>query len=139
MGWIAVLRLHNFYRLTYPATSVCFISPTGTRESLSRVSKRLPVCRSSIFLQTGFVFFVVKSANDFVFSQGIFSDAMSFHLVNEASVADLNSRLDNPVSARNFRPNIIVAGEKLLPYEEDNWDWVKIGDVVFRVLAPCTR
>jgi len=65
---------------------------------------------------------------------------MSFQIINHQSVRDLNWRLEEaPVDPRNFRPNIIVDGEKLLPYEEDHWEWVKIGEVVFRVVSPGTR
>ncbi|KAL0268969.1 UNVERIFIED_CONTAM: hypothetical protein PYX00_010729 [Menopon gallinae] len=69
-----------------------------------------------------------------------FSDAAAYHLISEVSVGELNGRLENEnVSPLNFRPNIVVRGEKLFPFEEDNWDWVKIGDVVFRFLSPCGR
>lgn len=53
---------------------------------------------------------------------------------------ELNSRIsEKDIAALNFRPNLVIKGEKLIPYEEDHWDWIKIGDVVFRYLAPCTR
>jgi uncharacterized protein YcbX len=34
----------------------------------------------------------------------------TFMLVSEASLADLNARLTNQVTMRNFRPNIVVKG-----------------------------
>ena len=33
-------------------------------------------------------------------------------MLSEESVADLNTRLENPVSAKNFRPNIVIKGCK---------------------------
>ncbi|XP_058804398.1 mitochondrial amidoxime-reducing component 1 [Phymastichus coffea] len=68
---------------------------------------------------------------------GAYPDATSYTLENEASIADLNSRIDEPVVPQNFRCNFVVKGAE--PYEEDAWDWVKIGNVYFRNVKPCTR
>ncbi|KAK2584614.1 hypothetical protein KPH14_006964 [Odynerus spinipes] len=68
---------------------------------------------------------------------GAYPDATSYNLINEASVTDLNTRLEEPVTPAIFRPNFVVKGATAL--EEDNWDWVKIGDVIFRNVKPCTR
>ena len=69
----------------------------------------------------------------------MFADLTSAHLLNKKSVDDLNERLkvkDVQVSIHNFRPNIVL---ETTPYAEDEWDWVKIGDVVFQLVKPCTR
>lgn len=50
---------------------------------------------------------------------------------------DLNSRLDEPVTPQQFRMNFVVKGATA--YEEDKWDWVKIGNVILRNIRPCTR
>lgn len=68
---------------------------------------------------------------------GAYPDATSYSLINEASILDLNSRLEESVTPSQFRPNFVVKGAA--PLEEDNWDWVKIGDVIFRNIKPCTR
>lgn len=68
---------------------------------------------------------------------GALHDATSFNLINESSIADLNSKLKKPVTALNFRPNIVIKGPNA--YDEDNWKWVKIGETVFRNVKPCTR
>lgn len=69
---------------------------------------------------------------------GALHDATSFMLLNESSIADLNTRIENPVSVLNFRPNFLVKGPAA--FEEDHWKWVKIGDeVIFRCNKPCTR
>ncbi|XP_033337803.2 mitochondrial amidoxime reducing component 2 [Megalopta genalis] len=68
---------------------------------------------------------------------GAYPDESSYCLMNEASVADLNTRLEEAVNPDQFRPNFVVKGA--LPYEEDGWRWIKIGNVVFKNLMPCTR
>lgn len=78
-------------------------------------------------------FFPLRSSKD----NGAYPDETSYSLINEASLTDLNSRLDEPVSTMNFRMNFTVKGATA--YEEDKWDWVKIGDVIFRNVRPCTR
>ncbi|XP_011868219.1 PREDICTED: mitochondrial amidoxime reducing component 2 [Vollenhovia emeryi] len=68
---------------------------------------------------------------------GAYPDETSYSLINEASIADLNSRLDEPVTSQQFRMNFVVKGATA--YEEDKWDWVKIGNVIMRNVRPCTR
>nr|XP_012232102.1 PREDICTED: mitochondrial amidoxime-reducing component 1 [Linepithema humile] len=68
---------------------------------------------------------------------GAYTDATSYSLVTEASVADLNSRLDETISSQQFRMNIVVKGST--PYEEEKWDWIKIGNLIFKNVKPCTR
>lgn len=71
--------------------------------------------------------------NDFI----SFSDISPIHLISEESLKDLNSKLENPITIDNFRPNIVVSG--LLPYEEDNWSSIKIGDCEFEVTLRTPR
>ncbi|KAF5305929.1 hypothetical protein FQR65_LT07540 [Abscondita terminalis] len=69
---------------------------------------------------------------------GMYSDFTSYLLLNQATVNDLNTRIqDSQVSHRNFRPNILIKGAP--PYAEDNWSWIKIGDVILYTVKPCTR
>ncbi|KOB74492.1 Mo-molybdopterin cofactor sulfurase [Operophtera brumata] len=69
---------------------------------------------------------------------GALPDEVSFNLINEASVEDLNQKLtDSKVSARNFRPNFVLEGAQA--FEEDNYKFVKIGENIFEVIKPCTR
>ncbi|XP_067012648.1 mitochondrial amidoxime-reducing component 1 [Anabrus simplex] len=68
---------------------------------------------------------------------GAFPDASSFNMIVQESVDDLNTRLSKPVTPLSFRPNFVMRGAKA--YEEDSWDYVRIGDVVFRNVKPCTR
>lgn len=69
---------------------------------------------------------------------GALHDATSFMLINEGSIADLNTKIKNPVTPLQFRPNIVIKGPQA--FAEDSWKWVKIGDkTVFRNVKPCTR
>lgn len=73
-------------------------------------------------------------------STGLYSDLTAVLLVNQRSVSDLNKRIgSSSVTIDNFRPNVVVDGPNLEAYAEDNWDWIKIGDVVFRNVKECTR
>jgi uncharacterized protein YcbX len=65
------------------------------------------------------------------------ADAFPFLLISEASLADLNARLEEPVPMGRFRPNLVVRGCK--PFAEDNWRLVRIGSIAFRVVKPCER
>lgn len=66
-----------------------------------------------------------------------FADGYPFLVVSEASLADLNSRLVQPLPMNRFRPNLVVAG--CAAFAEDAWSRVRIGDVVFRNAGPCAR
>ncbi|KZC08049.1 MOSC domain-containing protein 1, mitochondrial [Dufourea novaeangliae] len=69
---------------------------------------------------------------------GLFSDLASYMLMTTASLKTLNEKLEIPVPALQFRPNIVVSAEK--SFEEDNWEWIKIGEkTVIRNVKPCTR
>jgi uncharacterized protein YcbX len=66
-----------------------------------------------------------------------FADGFPLLLISEASLADLNSRLDAPVEMRRFRPNLVVDGNR--PYAEDNWQRIRVGDVEFAGVKNCSR
>lgn len=68
---------------------------------------------------------------------GAFHDATSFMMINESSIDDLNTRVEKSVKPLQFRPNFVVKGPE--PYEEDKWNWVRVGDAIFRNVKPCTR
>ena len=55
----------------------------------------------------------------------------------EGSLADLNSRLVEPVPMNRFRPNFVVSGSD--PFEEDTWKRIRIGSTEFHVVKPCAR
>lgn len=66
-----------------------------------------------------------------------FADGFPFLLANEASLADLNGRLDAPLPMNRFRPNLVVRGAEA--WAEDHWDRVQIGAIQFSVPKPCDR
>lgn len=66
-----------------------------------------------------------------------FADGFPFLLANEASLSDLNGRLANSVGMSRFRPNIVFKGD--IPFQEDGWKRVLIGEVEFAVVKPCSR
>jgi uncharacterized protein len=66
-----------------------------------------------------------------------FADGFAFLLISEASLEDLNTRLEDPLPMNRFRPNFVVRG--CGPYAEDGWSRLRIGSVPFRVAEPCPR
>lgn len=66
-----------------------------------------------------------------------FADSSPLMLLSEASLEDLNARLDTPVGMDRFRPNLVVAGGSA--YQEDRWKQIEIGDLRFRVVKDCIR
>jgi uncharacterized protein YcbX len=66
-----------------------------------------------------------------------FADACPFMILSEASLADLNGRLDTPLPVDRFRPSFVVAGCEA--FAEDMWTRFRIGAVNFRGAGPCTR
>lgn len=66
-----------------------------------------------------------------------FADSFPVHLISQASLDDLNTRLAHPVPMNRFRPNLVISG--CAPYDEDNWRTVQIGNITFRVVKPCSR
>jgi hypothetical protein len=66
-----------------------------------------------------------------------FADGFPFLLATEASLAELNGRLDSPVPMDRFRPNLVVRGGT--PYAEDGWHHLRIGSIAFEACKPCSR
>lgn len=66
-----------------------------------------------------------------------FADAYPFLLIGQASLEDLNRRLDQAVGFERFRPNLIVSGSDA--YAEDLWEHVSIGEVRLKGIKPCKR
>ncbi|KAK4887763.1 hypothetical protein RN001_004034 [Aquatica leii] len=74
------------------------------------------------------------------FAGGMYSDLATVLLLTKSSVTDLEKRIPEAnISLHNFRPNIVVDGDKIKPYDEDNWKWIKIGDVIFQNVMLCNR
>jgi uncharacterized protein YcbX len=69
--------------------------------------------------------------------QTSFADGFAFLLITEASLDDLNSRLEDPLPINRFRPNFVVSGCDA--YAEDEWGRLQIGGIPFRVAEGCPR
>lgn len=69
-----------------------------------------------------------------------FQDAYPLHILNLASVRDVGDKLQKgapPLSARNFRPNIVITGGGA--YEEDCWKRIRIGGYQYYVSCRTVR
>ncbi|OLY93344.1 hypothetical protein SAMN05444008_107149 [Cnuella takakiae] len=66
-----------------------------------------------------------------------FSDGYPFLLISQASLDDLNNRLEQPVPMNRFRPNIVVSGSE--PYAEDGWQHFQINGLNFFGVKLCGR
>jgi len=66
-----------------------------------------------------------------------FADGYPLMLISQAALDALNTRLAQPVPMLRFRPSLVVAGTA--PHAEDDWKRIRVGDVVFDVVKPCTR
>lgn len=66
-----------------------------------------------------------------------FADGYPLLAIGEASLADLNSRLEKDLPMNRFRPNIVINGSKA--FAEDDWRRFTVGDTTFRSTKPCAR
>ena len=85
-----------------------------------------------------------------------FADEGPLSVISQASLDDLNNRLEVPITMNRFRPNIVLTGSQA--FQEDDWntahqgqparmpiqagglgEFVKIGDCEFQVLEGCKR
>lgn len=66
-----------------------------------------------------------------------FPDGFPLLLIGQASLDELNRRMDRPMEMLRFRPNLVVVGSA--PFAEDGWKRIRIGSLAFRVLKPSVR
>ncbi|QSR44134.1 MOSC domain-containing protein [Aeromonas dhakensis] len=66
-----------------------------------------------------------------------FADGYPLLLISQASLEDLNLRSDALHQMSQFRTNLVASGT--LPFEEDGWKRIRIGEVEFLVAKPCSR
>ncbi|KAF9564697.1 hypothetical protein EC968_004445 [Mortierella alpina] len=67
-----------------------------------------------------------------------FADNFPILCLSEESVKEINTHLENPITALNFRPNILIAGVSKA-WEEDTWCIVDIRGVSYYFVCRCTR
>ncbi|KAJ0062832.1 hypothetical protein NL108_008121, partial [Boleophthalmus pectinirostris] len=58
-------------------------------------------------------------------------------ILSEASVKDLSSKLEKPVTVERFRPNVIISDCE--PFDEDSWEEIQIGSVRLKRVMACGR
>lgn len=66
-----------------------------------------------------------------------FADGMPYLIIGQASLDDLNSRLEKPVPMERFRPNFVFSGKE--PFAEDSGEIVHIGRNKFKITKPSAR
>ncbi|MBV72390.1 MAG: MOSC domain-containing protein [Myxococcales bacterium] len=66
-----------------------------------------------------------------------YADGYPLLLTNQSSLADLNTRLMEPVSMDAFRPNVVIKGADA--FAERHWEHVTIGSVSFKSGGECVR
>lgn len=66
-----------------------------------------------------------------------FVDNFGVLVVSQASLDDLNRRMDKPLPVNRFRPNIVVSG--VSAYDEDFFATASAGDVELRFVDLCYR
>ncbi|XP_074025964.1 mitochondrial amidoxime-reducing component 1 [Leptinotarsa decemlineata] len=89
---------------------------------------------------------IFKDEEDY-YQRGISSDSAGLNaflsaimLMTQTSVDDVNGKMKNPpVPVESYRPSILVEDKNLQPFEEDNWEWIRIGNVVMKNVIECLR
>ena len=66
-----------------------------------------------------------------------YADSSPVHLINLKTLEYLNSSLEESVTSRHFRPNIVVDGNEA--FEEDSWALIEINGVRFRLQEQTQR
>ncbi|MES2267162.1 MAG: MOSC N-terminal beta barrel domain-containing protein [Bacteroidota bacterium] len=66
-----------------------------------------------------------------------FADAYPALLIGQASLDDLNTRLEQPLPMNRFRPNIVFTGRA--PYSEDQMNHIRINGVDMYGVKLCAR
>lgn len=66
-----------------------------------------------------------------------FADGYPILIIGQESLNNLNERLEEPVSMKRFRPNIVFSGGEA--HTEDSWKYFTIADVKLVGVKPCAR
>jgi uncharacterized protein YcbX len=73
---------------------------------------------------------------------GTFQDDTAYMLMTQESIAFVNTKVESPVTYKNFRPVILLEGQRE-PFAEDLWTYVRFGDKetgpVLKTTHPCAR
>lgn len=66
-----------------------------------------------------------------------FADGFPYLIIGQASLDELNSRLEVPLPMNRFRPNFVFTGGQA--FEEDTWKQFSINHQPFQGVKPCAR
>ena len=66
-----------------------------------------------------------------------FADGFPLLVTTVESLDALNRELASPIPMARFRPNLVISGA--VPFAEDGWRVLRVGDVTLRLAKPCTR
>jgi len=66
-----------------------------------------------------------------------FSDGFAILVISEASLCDLNARLETPLPMNRFRPNIVITG--IEAFDEDRIEALTAEGIELRLVKACTR
>ncbi len=66
-----------------------------------------------------------------------FADSQPILIVNEASLKELNTRLETPILMERFRANFVV--DSSVAYEEDDWKTFRVSGLNFKITKACGR
>ena len=66
-----------------------------------------------------------------------FADGFPLLVISDASLCDLNSKLEYPVEMNRFRPNLTVSGAA--PFAEDTWKKLQLDSLSLELVKPCSR
>jgi uncharacterized protein YcbX len=66
-----------------------------------------------------------------------FADGFPYLIIGQASLDELNHRLEQPLPMNRFRPNFVFTGGEA--FEEDDWQAFSIQEQKFMGVKPCAR
>ncbi|WP_257669633.1 MOSC domain-containing protein [Parapedobacter tibetensis] len=66
-----------------------------------------------------------------------FADGYPFLMIGQASLDDLNSRMEEPLNMDRFRPNMVFTGGN--PFEEDLMKHIQLSNIDFYGVKRCAR
>ncbi len=66
-----------------------------------------------------------------------FADGYPHLIIGEASLADLNNKMEVNLPMDRFRPNLVFSGGNA--FDEDRWSSFQLDEIKFRTVKPCTR
>jgi uncharacterized protein YcbX len=66
-----------------------------------------------------------------------FADAYPFLIIGKESLKDLNNKMKKELPMSRFRTNFVFGGGE--PFDEDQWQKIRIGKIDFDVVKPCAR